>query len=208
MKKSYLIMAIVLFLASLIYSQEKSSIQFSGGLVQPMSSNPGLSSTLQYNYNINSRFNLFVSTDYSAWDKRNFSYPDKSSGDYRMSYSESDHSLSRIMAGGRYLITQPEQFKLFVDAGLGYSYLQYKVYDLVQSINPDNSTKLVLNPAGKVHQNLFNFSSGIGFIHPITNRWDMIFEYKLNTYLNSQYNGLLSSQNTFSSFQLGFNCKI
>ena len=112
MKKSWLIIASVLVLSSIIYSQEKSSFQFSGGTVYPLSSSPGLSGALQYNYNLNTRFNLFISADYSAWDIRNFSYPDKNMGDYRMSYSESDHSLSRIMAGGRYLVTQPAQFKL------------------------------------------------------------------------------------------------
>ena len=208
MKKSYLILASVLVLSSIIYSQEKSSFQFSGGTVYPLSSSPGLSGALQYNYNLNTRFNLFISSDYSAWDKRNFSYPDKNTGDYRMSYSESDHSLSRIMAGGRYLITQPAQFKLFVDAGIGYSHLEYNIYDLQQVIYPDNTISLILHRAGKVHQNLFNVSSGIGFIHPITERWDILFEFKLGTYLNSQYHGLLNSQNTLSSFQFGFNCKI
>jgi opacity protein-like surface antigen len=208
MKKSWLIIAFVLVLSSIIYSQEKSSFQFSGGTVYPLGSNPGLSGTLQYNYNLNPRFNLFISADYSAWDKRNFSYPDKNTGDYRMSYSESDHSLSRIMAGGRYLITQPAQFKLFIDAGIGYSHLEYNIYDLQQIIYPDNTISLILHRAGKVHQNLFNVSSGIGFIHPITERWDILFEFKLGTYLNSKYHGLLSSQNTLSSFQFGFNCKI
>jgi hypothetical protein len=208
MKKSYLIIVSVLILSSVLYSQGKSSFQFSGGIVYPLSSNPGLSGTIQYNYNINTRFNFFVSADYSAWDKRNFSYVDKNTGDYRMSFSETGHALSRIMAGGRYLITQPDQFKLFVDAGIGYSHLQYNVYDLQQIIYPDGNIALVLSPAGKVRQNLYNFSSGIGFIHPITERWDILFEFKLNTYLNKQYHGLFSSQSTFSSFQFGFNCKI
>ena len=208
MKKSYLILVSVLFFSSIIYSQEKSSIQFSGGTIHPISASSGLSGAIQYNYNINSRFNFFISADYSAWDKRNFSYPDKNTGDYRMSYTESDHSLSRIMLGGRYLLTQPKQFKLFVDAGIGYSYLHYNSYDLQQINNPDGTIKLVLAQAGKINQNLFNFSSGIGFIHPITERWDILFEFKLSTYLNSQYHGLLSSQNTFSSFQFGFNYEI
>jgi len=125
-----------------------------------------------------------------------------------MSYSESDHALSRIMAGGRYLITQPEQFKLFIDAGIGYSYLKYNIYDLIQINNPDGTIKLQLSPAGMVQQNLFNFSSGIGFIHPITESWDILFEFKLSTYLNSQYHGLFTSQSTLSSFQFGFNYKI
>jgi opacity protein-like surface antigen len=210
MKKSYLIMASVLILSSIIYSQGKSSFQFSGGIVYPISSSSGLSGTLQYNYNINTRFNFFVSADYSVWDKRNFSYVDKSTSgwSYRSGYSETDHTLSRIMAGGRYLITQPDQFKLFVDAGIGYSYLQYNIYDMHQIKNPDGTIEVLFSPAGKAYQNLFSFSSGIGFIHQIAERWDILFEYKLSTYLNSQYNGLFSSQNILSSFQLGFNCKI
>jgi opacity protein-like surface antigen len=208
MKKSYLIIASVLILSTIIYSQGKSSIQFSGGMVYPISSSPGLSGTLQYNYNINTRFNFFVSADYSVWDKRNFNYPDHSTGDYQRGYSESDHTLSRIMAGGRYLITQPDQFKLFVDAGIGYSYLQYNVYDMKQINNPDGTIEVLFLPSGKMNQNLFSFSSGVGFIHPIVERWDILFEYKLSTYLNSQYHGLFSSQSTFSSFQFGFNCKI
>jgi hypothetical protein len=197
-------------LSSIIYSQGKSSFQFSGGMVYPISSSSGLSGTLQYNYNINTRFNFFVSADYSVWDKRNFNYLDKStiSWSYKRGYSETDHALSRIMAGGRYLITQPDQFKLFVDAGIGYSYLQYNIYDMQQMNNPDGTIEVLFSPAGKVYQNLFNFSSGIGVIHPVTEKWDILLEFKLSTYLNSQYNGLFSSQSTFSSFQFGFNCKI
>ena len=203
-------MVSVLILSSIIYSQGKSSIQFSGGMVYPISSSPGLSGTLQYNYNINTRFNFFVSADYSVWDKRNFNYSDISnvSRGYKRGYSESDHTLSRIMAGGRYLITQPDQFKLFVDAGIGYSYLQYNVYDMKQINNPDGTIEVLFLPSGKMNQNLFSFSSGVGFIHPIAERWDILFEYKLSTYLNSQYHGLFSSQSTFSSFQFGFNYKI
>ena len=63
MKKSWLILASVLVLSSIIYSQEKSSFQFSGGRVYPLSSSPGLSGGIQYNYNINTRFNLFISAD-------------------------------------------------------------------------------------------------------------------------------------------------
>ena len=203
-------MASVLVLSSIIYSQGKSSFQFSGGMVYPISSNPGLSGTLQYNYNINSRFNFFVSADYSVWDKRNFNYIDKSNvhWGYETGYSESDHTLSRIMAGGRYLITPSSQFKLFVDAGIGYSYLQYNIYDMHQINNPDGTIEVLFSPAGKAYQNLFSFSSGIGFIHQIAERWDILFEYKLSTYLNSQYDGLFSSQSTFSTFQFGFNYKI
>ena len=210
MKKSYLIIASVLILSSIIYSQGKSSFQFSGGMVYPISSSPGLSGTLQYNYNINTRFNFFVSADYSVWDKRNFNYSDITnvSRGYKRGYSESDHTLSRIMAGGRYLITQPDQFKLFVDAGIGYSYLQYNVYDMKQINNPDGTIEVLFSPSGKVNQDLFSFSSGVGFIHPIAERWDILFEYKLSTYLNSQYHGLFSSQSTFGSFQFGFNYKI
>jgi hypothetical protein len=203
-------MVSVLILSSIIYSQGKSSFQFSGGMVYPISSSPGLSGTLQYNYNINTRFNFFISADYSVWDKRNFNYADKSTAgwSYRSGYSETDHTLSRIMAGGRYLITQPDQFKLFVDAGIGYSYLQYNTYDMHQITNPDGTIEVLFSPAGKAYQNLFSFSSGVGFIHPIAERWDILFEYSLSTYLNSQYHGLFSSQSTFSSFQFGFNYKI
>jgi opacity protein-like surface antigen len=210
MKKSYLIIVSVLVLSSVIYSQGKSSFQFSGGIVYPLSSSPGLSGTLQYNYNINSKFNIFISADYSAWDKRYFNYLDKSDvhGGYNSGYSESDHTLSRIMAGGRYLITPLSQFKLFIDAGAGYSYMQYNIYDMREVNNPDGTIEYLYSPAVKVQQNLFNLSSGIGFIHPIIERWDILFEFKLNTYLNSQYHGLFSSESTFSSFQFGFNYKI
>ena len=121
MKKSYLIIVSIPILSSIIYSQEKSSFQFSGSMVYPLSSSPGLLKTNQYNYNISTRFNFFVSADYSVWDKRNFNYTDKSTLDwgYNRGYSETDPTLSRIIAGGRYLINPQDHFKLFVDTGLG-----------------------------------------------------------------------------------------
>ncbi|MDR3609706.1 MAG: hypothetical protein P4L27_04035 [Ignavibacteriaceae bacterium] len=207
MKKSHRVVVFILFLSSLIFPQGKSSIQFSGGIAHPISSNSGLSGALQFNYNINSRFNYFISVDYTAWDKRNFSYLDD---DYslRTGYSETDHTLLRITAGGRYLIIEPDQFKLFVEAGIGYSYLVYDSYDMQRINNPDGTTALLITRAGNVHLNLFNFSPGIGFIHPITKKWDILFEFKLNTYLNAQYYSLFSSFSTFSSFQFGFNYKM
>jgi hypothetical protein len=79
MKKSHRVVVFIvfiLFLSSLIFPQGKSSIQFAGGIVYSISSNSGLSGALQFNYNINNRFNYFISVDYTAWDKRNFSYLD------------------------------------------------------------------------------------------------------------------------------------
>jgi hypothetical protein len=210
MKRSYLIAVLVLFLSSFSYSQGKTSIQLTGGEVHPISSSPGLSGALQYNYNINPRFNLFVSADYSYWDERNFSYIKRIDNKDvpATGYIETDHELSRIMAGGRYLITQGEQLKLFVEAGIGYSYLHYYGYDIELTNNPDGSTEISNPPAYRAHQNLFNFSTGIGFIHPITKRCDILFEFKLNTFMNNQYSGLFGYQSTFSSFHFGFNYKV
>jgi hypothetical protein len=200
----------VLFLSSFIFSQGKSSIQFTGGTVYPMSSSPGLSGTVQYNYNLNPRINLFISADYSAWDQMQFSYQDGNNfpQDYKTGYLESGHSLTRIMTGGRYIIVEPAQFKLFIEAGLGYSYLQYDSYNVDWRLLPDNKYSPVNTLSGKVTENLFNFSSGIGFIHSMTERWDILFEFKMNTYLNSHYYGLFSKHGTFTGFNGGFNYRI
>ena len=210
MNKLCLIAVSVLLFSSLLLPQEKSSIQFSGGVVAPMSSFSGLTGTLQYNYNLNPRFNLFVSANYSAWDKRYFTIYEENHlpTEYKTAYPESDHSMSRIMAGIRYIVVEPAQFKLFVEGGIGYSYLKYKGYVIRQITNPDGTNELLYSNGSNESDNLFNISSGIGFIHQITSRWDILFEYKVNSYLNAHYYGLFSNRGMFSEFNGGFNYRI
>ncbi len=210
MKKLCLITAFVQLLAYLVFPQGKSSIQFTGGTVNPMSSSSGLSGAFQYNYNINPRFNLFVSTDYSVWDKRYYIfYPNTIiHNDPLRSYPESDHSLSRIMAGGRYIIIEPAKFQLFVEGGIGYSYLKYKSYDMQLVNTPDGGQEILYSVGTNESENLFNISTGIGFIHQMTTNWDVLLEFKMNTYLNSHYYGIFSSRGTFTGFNGGFNYRI
>jgi len=178
-----------------------------GGVVAPMSSFSGLSSSLQYNYNLSARFNVFVSANYSAWDKKYFNIYDDSHlpTQFKTAYPESDHSLSRIMTGVRYILVEPAQFRLFVEGGIGYSYLKYKYYNINTVNNPDGTTELLYSNGTYENENLFNLSSGMGFIHKMTSRWDILFEFKLNTYINSHYYGLFSTRGTFTEFNGGFN---
>jgi hypothetical protein len=169
----------------------------------------GLSGTLQYNYNLNSRFNLFVNANYSAWDKRYHTFLENTHSNlFTTVFPESDHSLSRVMAGVRFIIVEPAQFRLFVEGGVGYSYLQYKSYNINQVTNPDGTSEYLYSNGQNESENLFNLSSGIGFIHPMTSRWDILFEFKLNTYLNSHYYGIFSTHGTFTEFNGGFNYRI
>jgi len=210
MKKSCLSVIIVLLLSSFLFPQGMSSIQFSGGLVEPMSSNPGLSGVIQYNYNLTSRFNLFVSTDYSYWGQKynNYYYDALSYNQHKIVYPESDHSLSRAMAGARYVVVEPAKFRLFVEGGIGYSYLKYKSYNINLVTNPDGTAELLYSNGAYESENLFNISTGIGFIHKMTSRWDILFEFKLNTYLNSHYYGIFSARGTFTEYFAGFNYRI
>jgi hypothetical protein len=151
-----------------------------------------------------------VSADYSSWDQRYSTYRDNSNSqsELRKISTESDHSLSRIMTGVRYIVVEPAEFRLFLEGGIGYSYLRYNSYDIHLFNTPDGGTELLALSGRNADENLFNISTGIGLIHSLTNKFDILFEFKINTYLNAAYYGLYSSRGTFTGFNAGFNYKI
>lgn len=215
------------FLTSLVLSliltgnsspQSDHSIQLNAGLIKPMSSSNGLTGMIQYNYAINRIFDFYAYAGYSSWDKYKvrirldrtvYNQPEPN---FTTAYPYDDHILIPVYIGGRVNFYTNELFSSFLNIELGYSYLSYNSMDLIAVRNPETgdiekyqadiySTKII-------KENLFGFGIGAGISHPISDQLSLVFSFKLNSYLNSNYNGLFSTRGTYTMFLGGFNYRI
>jgi hypothetical protein len=217
MCKSFLASVIFSFiLTNVSLSQDSHSIQLNWGIIMPMSSSKGLTTSIQFNYSINPQFELYGYLGYSNWDLYKVTFHEELSDvqkqQYFTTYPETDHVLVPIYIGSKINIHTNKLFTSFVNVELGYSYLSYDNYDVIKIINPE--TNAVINyqtnstTVEKKRENLFGFGLGAGILHPMTKRLNLILSYKLNTYINSNYFGLFSTRGTYSTFSAGFNFSI
>ena len=200
-------------------AQEPLSLQFSGGIITPFSSSIGFSGNVQLNYYINSTFSLYASTGYSGWDRNKAVFWDWGKTNptawgvgYRNfnSYTEDGHMLIPVYIGSTLKIFQTHSnLAAFLNTEIGYSYLSYNSYKqskvvnaetgLTETFYADESTKKVNR------ENLFGAGLGIGLSIPVSGTSGLLLLYKLNSFVNNHYNGLLKTQDTYTSFTAGFN---
>ncbi|MGB8316901.1 MAG: hypothetical protein WCE54_02165 [Ignavibacteriaceae bacterium] len=207
-----------LFGNGIIRAQNNHSIQINGGVISPMSSSKGLSIYLQYNYYLNKQIILYTYTGYSAWDKYKIKLPDNRpfySGivpKYFNSYSADDHILIPIYLGSRINFYSNNLFTPFINFEIGYSYLSYNSYDQQEEINPETGETVGYYPDNTTkkanRENLFGVGIGAGLSHQISENIDLLLSFKLNSYVNENYNGLFSTQGTYTAFIAGFNFKL
>lgn len=213
-KASFSSSSFILFLclfSDFIFAQEKFSIQLGGGIIKPMSSTSGLSTSAQLNYSLNPNFQFYLNTSYSAWDRYYAYYhSDRSSVQnpkiFKVTAAD-DHVLIPIFIGVKWNFNSNKIFTSFLNFELGYSYLSYIGYTHHKGIDPNTGEVLGFfqnYPPQEEAEHLFGIGIGAGMIRPLSENFDLILSYKLNTYLNSNYFGLFSVRGTYSSFLAGF----
>jgi hypothetical protein len=216
MKALKLTSIIFLLTVICIFSQTKTSLQFTGGIISPTHTYKGLIGSVQITYPLNKTINLYFYSGYSSWDKNKVKILQEWSPIQHettfTSYSEDNHNLIPIFVGAKINFHENKIFTAFINAELGYSYLTYNYYRNLKEIDPttgevlsyyaDRSSKQI------VKENLWGCGIGIGLSHPLTRKVNLIFEYKLNSYFNSKYSDFFGPEITWSIFAAGFNVSI
>jgi hypothetical protein len=187
------------------------SVQANGGILIPMSSSKGLSGNVQLNYLYNNNITFYIYSGCNVWDKYNATFKENLSDvqkrQYFTTWLADDHVLIPVNAGCKINLHKNKIFTSFVSAEAGYSHLEYKSYQTWKAINPDTGevTGYFPNQGTKKQQseNLFSIGFGAGISHPVTERFNLLLAFKLNSYINSHYHGFFSSRGTHTMFQLG-----
>jgi hypothetical protein len=213
-KSLFSTLIIISFFYANIFPQDKNSIQINGGIIYPMSSSKGLSASLQYNYSLTTSISLYFNSGYASWDKHYVTYKEALSPvqqkQHFKTYSSDDHKLISINLGGRINLHTNKLFTSFVDLEAGYSFLSYNSYNHWKSVNPETGEVLGYSPnpfPAEIKENIFGIGAGAGLSHPMTKNVNLIFIYKLNSNLTSDYSGIFGSF-IYSMFSAGFNINI
>lgn len=205
----YRLSLIIVFLFSqVLFSQNSSSLQINGGFISKRMSSLGLTSSVQYNHNIDNGLELYGYLGYAAWDLYNITI------EYNRIYykypAEDSHDLVSVFTGVRKYFKQTSWFEPFLEIEVGYLYLTYNSYKYFRASNTGNQVGFYPD-YGSLKTNfehLFGVGLGAGIIHPMSGGLSIVFTYKLNTYINNNYNGLFSRRGTYSLVNVGFNYKI
>lgn len=209
----FALISLVLF--STVHGQGRHSIQLNGGIIAPMSSSRGLITTLQYNYHLNERFQIYIYTGYAAWDQFRITYhADLGPGQGQQLFTSSsaeDHNLIPLYIGSRVNFHTNSWLTSFVNFEAGYSHLNYIKYR--NQINTEPETGKIVGffhfgPGVKMSEDLFGLAIGAGISHPLNKNLNLIFSYKLNSFLNIKDNPFLSTRSTYSSFSAAFSLNI
>lgn len=213
MSKLLLSLLALITVSGILQAQNARSIQLNAGAIFPMNSSKGFSTALQYNYSLNSTVQLYAYSGISYWDENHLLYEvDRSDIRKNMiftSYDADEHVLIPLYLGSRINLHSDKLFTTFINLELGYSHLSYNAYDNVVVVD-DNTGKVkefYADPKSrrKVNDNLFGIGAGVGISHEITEGIELQLSYKLNSFINSSYNGFFTSRGTYNTVVLGFN---
>jgi hypothetical protein len=208
-----LIVIFLLLFSLTAYAQKPLSIQVNGGFINPIDSHKGLSGSVQFNYSLNSKFNLYFYSGYSNWDRNKIIFYEEMTGlqtqQYFPSYSKDNHKLMTFNFGGKINLHTNKIFTSFVNIELGYSHLSYTKY-LVWNKGHAESGEVIgyyVDPTAKIDVNddLFGVGLGGGVFRNIGNNISLVLSFKLNSFLNSNYEGLFTRKGTYTMFLAGFN---
>ncbi|VAX29037.1 hypothetical protein MNBD_IGNAVI01-3040 [hydrothermal vent metagenome] len=205
-----------LILFNVISAQESNSIQINGGLIFPKSSSKGLTGLVQFNYPLNEQIYLYAYSGYSSWDKYYVvfreDYSEIQKKQLFKTYSADDHTLIPVYIGSTINLNTNDFFTFYVTVEAGYAYLHYNSYDNWKSVDPETGEVLGYFVDGasrkEITENLFGIGVGAGISHPMGDNLNLIFSFKLNSYLNSSYYGFLSTQGTYTMFLAGISFNI
>lgn len=218
MKKIILVSLVLIggLLSDMNFAQENNSIQFNGGIMFARRSSDGASFSMQYNYLLSSKINLYFSAGYSFWDKFNVTYREELNPpqrqEYFKTYNEDNHSLIPLIIGAKYNFHSNKFFTSFIIFEAGYSHLSYNSYNNIQIKNLTTGEVIAydvdLNSKKENSYNLFNIGIGSGLSHSLSQSLDVILSFKINSNFNGNEIGFLSTKGTYSAWQLGLNVKI
>ena len=200
------------------HAQDSFSLQLNGGIIYPLDSERGFSSTLQLNYRVSSSLSFYIYSGYAGWYRNKVTFRDYDywvdhsipyQGKSFDSYSDDNHTLIPVYIGSTLNFNTGKLLTPFLSLEVGYSYLSYYSYEQTRIVSsetgwavnyiPDLSTKKFNS------ENLFGVGIGGGLILPVAESINLILAFKLNSYVNSHYYGLFSTRGTYTALTAGFN---
>ena len=212
----YKLVLLVIILSNPIFAQESYSLQFNGGIISPANSSSGLSSTVQFNYFLNPDVSFYLFTGYSAWDQNHVTFLEDWSQLQKQtmfkSYTSDEHRFIPLFVGSKVNFNTNKIFTAFFIAEIGYAHLTYKSYNNLKTISPDNGVVLDyyvdVSSAKNNSEELFGIGFGAGVTRQLSEKLEMILSYKINSLINSYYQGLFNPKGRYSIFLAGFSFKI
>ncbi len=205
MKRTLLPVIFCLIASINLYSQNMTSLEFSGGVTSPIKSYDGLMGKIQINYSYSDDNNLYASFSYASWAKNKVIIHDPAGQTFNDVYSEDNHSLYSILIGNRMIFYRYKTFSVFNDLELGYQNLNYTRSFPQRIVNPDGTVEYLTNYSlsQNITENLLGLGVGLGIKNSITTKVDLLVSLKFNSYLNSSFNGLFGDTNSYFSFSGG-----
>lgn len=213
MSKLFFSLLVLFSVCGILQAQSARSLQFNAGAVFPMNSSKGFSTTLQYNYSLNPTVQFYAYSGVSYWDENHVIHEMELSAirknQFITSYDADEHVLIPLYFGSRINLHSDKLFTTFINLEAGYSHLSYNAYDNVKVVD-ENTGRVVEFYADpktkrKVNDNLFGIGAGLGLSHEITQNMELMLFYKLNSVINSSYNGFFTSRGTYNTLTLGLN---
>jgi hypothetical protein len=199
-------------ISSAVFPQDKLSIQFNGGIIMPLGSSKGLSGAVQLNYIYSQSLQFYIYSGHSVWDQRYYDYQKEGNNERENSgrtYWQDEHELVPVYAGCRINLHTNKLFTSYLNVEAGYSYLTYNSYTVKQTTDPDTGEETGYAPDLSTRtehdEDLFAIGFGAGISHPMSDNIKLMISFKLNSFVNSNYNGLFSSQGTYTMFMVGVN---
>jgi len=209
MKRAKWVIFFVIVLMFNLYPQNKISVQLSGGIISPIDASKGLSGLLQLNYSTSENNIIYVNLSTSSWD-RNRIYFNENNMQPIEAYNEINHGLNSIYFGDRITFNRNKYFDAFVDLELGYQHLSYETFDLQRYALPGGpiSYSHIGGTERNESYNLLGTGIGVGIKHHMIGKFDLLLDFKLNTFINDFSSGKFYFHGTYLCYMLGFGYNI
>ena len=209
MKASSLVFLIAVLAVYNLYAQDKFSVQLSGGIITPINSSKGLTGLLQVNYSISENSTLYAYFSTSSWYHNNILI-NKDNMHPIEAYDEDRHILNSFNAGDRIIFNRNKFFDAFADVELGYIHLNYRKLSLSRYVNSDGTIEYLNDYASSAiaHESVLGTGIGVGLQHHMIDRFDLLLNLKLNTFMNDVINGNFTFDRTYLTYMFGFVYKI
>jgi len=198
---------------TLIYPQNKYSVEANLGILSPFNSSSGLSGSGQLNYSLTDETQLFFNVLYGAWDRynvfyeyQNYTSENPNPGPIK-TFSADGHSLTSINMGSRFKLHENKIINLLFDAQLGLSFFSYNKYNLDEFTNPETGQidlRPDLSSPMRLNETLLSIGIGPIFERKINTLLSLYLSVKLNTMINAGNIEFISKRGTYFLVSAGF----
>jgi len=184
MKKSLLFLVVFILNAN-VFPQSSQNLNVSFGLLSPLSGIQGFTTSVGFEKQLSATLSIYCYAGNIYWNHDNFLYGNNLS-DYT-NYTD-DNNIYSFYGGTRFLLSTIRTFRIYTDLELGYNYMTYNAYNLIEFTDPLTHQKSYLTDIksrDKITENLLGFGVGLGVSHQLTEKAGFYLEIKRNQLFNN-----------------------